>query len=221
MNLRCPNLSGVRAKVLALEALLPATGAAACGGGPGVGKPKKTEMAFLERSLQDAMKKALAAAASTPEQQAVADSMVASYLAGPTDAGSQHSFRRPQFATGQPGVVVRMVESMAQYRNPGFTYLTPAQLAAGEERQKVEFFPKGQQRERKEPGGETRLFGEEMASDLERARRWVREFVETPEDAGGKRWETGPGGRDEGKTAAEVANRLERILGTERGQGGP
>lgn len=212
MQIRCPSLDGVIDKVQQLHALLPAIGAAACGGGPGVGKPARTELAYLQFAMKTSLQTVLAAAvAALPEGAEAAAGMVQFYTGFPLEHGSQHRCPAPASAVGQPGVLLRAAVAMEGYRHAAWR---------GGEQGRVEYFPKGQQSERKAEGGEVALFGEELASDLVRARRWVRAWVETPEELGGKRWETGAGGRDEGKDAAQVAERIERLLGIQQGQGG-
>lgn len=219
MQIRCATLGSVIEKVEYLNALLPAIGLAACGAGPGVGNPKRTELARLQQAMKEALRKTLTAAAASPEAREgdaeIAVNIVHSYAGVPIDAGSRHSCLAPSAAKAKPGVVERAVRGMEMVRTEGppprpaapqwksWRRKVQEQLVAPE----VEAGP-----------SEADLFGSGLANDLARAREWVRAWVETPEEMGGKRWKTGPGERDEGKTAEQIAQRIERVLGIEEGQ---
>lgn len=184
--------------------------------------------------------------ASTGEVSDLAKAVIVSYRGSPTAEGTLHECQAPAAAENRPGVVQRAVQAMQGYRKPGYIYEPddilgyerfPVKLAPGEfpetldrshmwrERaiirpgarrtQRVEFYPREDQSRRMKEGGEVDVFKQEIAADLERARDWVRDWVYSNDPKFGK--DKKPGLDDD---LEETVQRIERILGIERGQKG-
>lgn len=191
-------------------------------------------------AMKMALEGALAGlAGQSPALQATAAFIARMYGADRDPAGSYHSTLFPGKETGKPGVVLRAALALdaPRYRTKGWTFededilgkktfvdkgghvRTRQIIREGAKRTKqVEYFPRGDQSVREAPGGEARVFGEELAADLERAREWIRDWVSAPEELGGKRTEFKE--TESRQSIEETVDAMIEILGIKKGQGG-